>query len=312
MKAPNSLATIMIITAALAALFGTASAARQDPAQRAIVAQSRALMAAIETGDAAAVANLFTADAGMSVAPTGGVIRGRANIEGFWRVVFGSGLAKLDLVSADLQGDGNLRVETGSYRALGADGRELGRGQYLLSWIKEGGEWKISNDFAVPDTVPVAAATPAGAGLPPDYSTRFRVMGGTSHDDRQGLTTVYANALAAAAAGGEASIYPNGAVVLMEFAAPQRDGEDQLLRDAQGQPLKGAIAHIDVMRRGGRTSGVPDASRAGEWEFSSYRPDGTTLVAPANAAHCAACHLKAGADKDFVFRLRTWEAASPN
>lgn len=308
MKARNPLPTIVILTAVLAMLFGTASAARQDPALRAIATQSRALMAAIEARDAVRVADLFTADAGMSVAPTGGVIRGRENIAAFWRVVLGSGLEKLELLPADLAGDGNLRVETGGYRALGADGRELGRGQYLISWIREGDEWLISNDFAVPDSAPVAG----GAGLPTDYSTRFRVMGGTSHDERQGLTTVYANELAAAVARSDAAIYPNGAAIIMEFAEPQRDGEAQLLRDAHGQPLKGSIAHIDVMRRGGRTNGVPDSSRAGEWEFSSYRPDGSTLVSPANAVHCAACHLKAGADKDFVFRLRSWESALPN
>jgi len=51
------------------------------------------------------------------------------------------------------------------------------------------------------------------------------------------------------------------------------------------------------------------ASRAGEWEFASYRPDGSTLIPPDKAEHCAACHLNAGAGKDFVFRTRSWNAA---
>ena len=61
------------------------------------------------------------------------------------------------------------------------------------------------------------------------------------------------------------------------------------------------------MRRGGGFGEVYGASRAGEWEFASYRADGTTLIEPANAVQCAACHLKAGAEKDFVLpapRLR--------
>ena len=145
-------------------------------------------------------------------------------------------------------------------------------------------------------------------GFPRDYLRQFRNLGGTLEDPNFGLTTVYANELAASVADSEGTQYPNGAVILMEFASPQRDGEDQLLRDAHGQPLKGEIAHIDVMRRGaGFGSGYGD-SRAGEWEFASYRRDGSTLIPPDKAQHCAACHLKAGAAKDYVFRLRPWTA----
>jgi Cytochrome P460 len=153
---------------------------------------------------------------------------------------------------------------------------------------------------------PLASRVPDRVGLPPDYTTRFQVLGDTVHDDRHGLTTVYANELAASVAHTEAAHYPNGSVILMEFAEPQRDGEDQLLRDAHGQPMKGSITHIDVMRRGGGFGEVYGSNRAGDWEFASYRADGTTLIEPANAVQCAACHLKAGAEKDFVYRHRAW------
>jgi len=158
------------------------------------------------------------------------------------------------------------------------------------------------------------AAAPTGAdrvGFPARYRTQFRVMGGTVSNDAHGLTTVYANDLAAAAAGTEAHDYPYGAVILMEFAEPQRDGEDQLLRDARGQPIPGPILHIDVMRREAGFGAGYGASRAGEWEFASYRADGGTLIPSSQGAHCAACHLKAGAEKDFVFRKRSWVSASP-
>ena len=69
-------------------------------------------------------------------------------------------------------------------------------------------------------------------------ASQLRILGDTVHDDRHGLTTVYANELAASVAPSEAAHYPNGSVILMEFAEPQRDGEDQLMRDAHGQPLK--------------------------------------------------------------------------
>jgi uncharacterized protein (TIGR02246 family) len=250
MKAPTLMSTIAFF-ASLAFSFGVAGAARQDAARTAIAGQSRALMAAIEAGDSDAVAKLFTVDAQLSVPMSGGVVSGRAAIAGFWQAALSGGLKGLELTPADFVGDGNLRVETGTFQAFGAERRDLGRGQYLLTWAKEEGVWKISRDFAHGDTAPVVSRVPDRVGLPLNYPSQLRLLGDTVHDDRNGLTTVYANELAASVAGTEAAHYPNGSVILMEFAEPQRDGEDQLMRDAKGQPLKRSITHIDVMRRGG-------------------------------------------------------------
>ena len=157
---------------------------------------------------------------------------------------------------------------------------------------------------------PRGAVNQDRVGFPRNYAAQFRMLGGTASDDSMGLTTVYGNEIAASVADSEQTAFPDGAVILMEFAQPLRDGEDQLLRDARGRPLKGAVAHIDVMRRGtGFGDGYGD-SRAGEWEFASYRPDGSTLIPPTKSTHCAACHLKAGAGKDFVYRLRSWSPAN--
>jgi hypothetical protein len=143
-------------------------------------------------------------------------------------------------------------------------------------------------------------------GLPHDYATAMRRVSDTVYNERSGLTTVFANDLAASTAGSSQQHYPQGAVILMEFAQPVRNGQGELLRDARGVPLKGPIDHIDVMRRGPGLGAAYGAERAGEWEFASYRPDGSVRVASDKAAHCAACHRKAGADKDFVFRTRPW------
>jgi hypothetical protein len=142
------------------------------------------------------------------------------------------------------------------------------------------------------------------------------------YHERSGVSTVYANALAASAPGFSQARYPNGSVILMEFAEAVIDGEGQVVRDAQGAPLKGAIAHIDVMRRGSGFGEAYGENRAGEWEFASYAPDGRTLQAPDKTAHCAGCHRNAGADKDFVFphaaldhvavvSLPVWQAGWP-
>ena len=148
-------------------------------------------------------------------------------------------------------------------------------------------------------------------GFPGDYAKSLRQVSDTVFVERTGLTTVFANELAASAPGFSQARYPNGSVIMMEFANPQRDGEGELLRDRHGTPLKGEIVRIDVMRRGTGFGEGYGENRAGEWEFASYRPDGSTLATADKTGHCAACHRNAGADKDFVFRTRPWNTTTP-
>jgi hypothetical protein len=140
--------------------------------------------------------------------------------------------------------------------------------------------------------------------FPAGYAQQLRQQGPPIHNERSGVTTVYANELAVKAAKSGATHFPEGAVIVMEFAKPEKDTSGQIRLDAQGSPLKGGIEHVDVMRRGRVADENPN--RAGHWSFASFGPDGKTLVAADNAAHCAACHRNAGADKDFVFRTRPW------
>lgn len=139
---------------------------------------------------------------------------------------------------------------------------------------------------------------------PAGYAQQLRQLGQTLFSERSGVTTVYANELAANAAKSGATQFPEGAVIVMEFTKPVKDEAGQLLRDAQGVLRKGDIEHVDVMKRGEAVEGDPN--RAGHWSFASYAADGKVLVAPGEAATCANCHREVGAGKDFVFRKRPW------
>jgi ketosteroid isomerase-like protein len=294
---------------------GTSDAAQQDAAPAAIQAQSQAFTAALARGNAGEAARYFTADSRLSVPGIDGVLSGRAAIEKFWGTALSGGLKSLTLAATEIDGRGDLRVETGTYTALGANGTELSRGQYLLVWKREDGAWKIHRDFGHPNGGHADAAKTAGGpatdrvGFPADYARNLRKVSDAVFNEKFGVSTVFTNELAASSPGFSQARYPNGSVIMMEFANPQRDGEGELLRDARGTPLKGEIVRIDVMRRGDGFGAAYGESRAGEWEFASYRPDGSTLTAPDKTAHCAACHRNAGADKDFVFRTRPWTTA---
>src|SRR4030095_12988088 len=97
---------------------------------------------------AAEAARNFTADARLSVSGIDGVREGRQAIEKFWQGALGAGMKSLTLTPRDLEGNGELRIETGTYAAFGANHSELGRGEYLLVWKREDGAWKIHRDYA--------------------------------------------------------------------------------------------------------------------------------------------------------------------
>ena len=290
-----------------AGMVAASSAGSSDAARAAIESQSLALMEASKRGDAAAMAAVFTADARLNVPGPQGIIAGRAAIQRFWESALNGGMQELSLAAVELEGDGELRFETGAYSARGANGAVLGTGEYLLVWKKEGGAWRIYRDYGRPAAPAAVSAAPrvvpsGGSGYPANYQA-FAALGSAFNERSSEVTTTFVNPTAAGIERTRQLPYPDATVFVMEFASARRDGEAQLLRDSAGEVLKGEILHVDVMRKRGageRAAGV-DVSA---WEFTSYRSDGSVAIAPADAAHCADCHRNAGEERDFVFRTR--------
>lgn len=303
-----SLLTLVVL--AMGAV-GPALAASTDT-RAAVAAQSQSFMSALERGDARGAAELFTADAKLIVPGLDGVIAGRAAIENFWQTGLSSGVKALRLTTLDLDAGGSLLIETGTYQAIGPAGSDLGHGHYLFVWKKEQGAWKIHRDIASAGPAPaVANAASAGAsdrvGFPRDYRSDLKLLGVAVKEQEPSVMSAYGNDRAISITAATQLPYPYGTVIAMEFAHAMRDGEGQLLHDPKGIPLTGDVARVDVMRREPGYGEGYGENRAGEWEFASYRPDGTTLIAPENAGACAACHRRAGVERDFVYQLRVPE-----
>jgi uncharacterized protein (TIGR02246 family) len=279
-------------------------AAATDGVHAAIEAQNKAFMDGMERGDARAVASVFTADAKLIVSGFAGVVGGREAIESFWQSAFKHGVKGLRLTTIDLDGTGPLRVETGSYQVLGAGGGDLGRGHYLFVWKNENGVWKIHRDIGSENPAPAGSSAADRVGFPHDYRSALKLLSVSIKDDEPSVMSAYGNDRATSVTASSQLPYPYGTVIAMEFAHGTRDGEGQLLHDPKGVPLTADVARIDVMRRERGYGEGYGESRAGEWEFASYRPDGSTLIAPAAAVACAECHRKAGAERDFVYKIR--------
>jgi uncharacterized protein (TIGR02246 family) len=132
---------------ALGFLAGSGVASGQDAAVRAAVeANNKKFTAAVAKGDAAALGGLYTADAS-AFPPNAEVVKGRENIQGMWTSVLASGIANAELTTTDVESQGNLATESGTYVMKAKDGTVADRGKYLVVWKKTKGQWLIHRDI---------------------------------------------------------------------------------------------------------------------------------------------------------------------
>jgi hypothetical protein len=150
----------------------------------------------------------------------------------------------------------------------------------------------------------VQAADPADrVGFPADYRG-YTVLRAANITQQGRLGTIYANGPAASIHDVAKLPYPNGSVIVMEWATPVKGADGSPVTGADGLWQKGEVVRLDVMRRGPGFGAAYGAKRAGEWEFASYKPDGSAFAPAIDASACAACHSKPGTARDFVFRGR--------
>ena len=148
-------------------------------------------------------------------------------------------------------------------------------------------------------------------GFPKAYAKSYEVLRTVPREDGKKLVTVYGNRAAASVTNRTQLPYPQGSVLVMETAGTVKDATGQPAKDAAGNVVKEKVLGLHVMRRG-KDFGVAYAEkRSGEWEFVEYRADGSHITPPEKSATCAECHIKAGAEKDFVFNGRFGDPGKP-
>lgn len=141
-------------------------------------------------------------------------------------------------------------------------------------------------------------------GFPKDYRTRYKLLSVRVRDQAPEILTAYGNEQAASVSSRAGLPFPEGSILLMEFSYAVRDSNNQIKRDANGDAQKGEVEHVDVMKRSKGFGEMYGANRSGEWEFAGYKLDGSYTTTPEQSVGCATCHRTAGAENDFVFRMR--------
>jgi len=138
--------TFRLASLSLVALAGLAAApAHADPVRDAVEAGNRAFAAAFVKGDAAAIAQLYTADAKV-IAPGAPVTTGRAAIQAFWQKSIDSGIKDVKLETGEVESAGDLAYETGTVRLVAKDGAVSGA-RYLVVWKRSEGKWHLHRDI---------------------------------------------------------------------------------------------------------------------------------------------------------------------
>lgn len=136
--------------------------------------------------------------------------------------------------------------------------------------------------------------------FPAGYRTSFTTLFTFDRPDVRQIRVVYGNREAASVQ--EGSPFPNNSIMVMETYRPRVDAQNTPVRDAEGRYVADALTGIFVMRKYRGYGAEYGPNRTGEWEYVSYRPDGSHVTAPRDSWTCANCHLQAGESRDWVFR----------
>ena len=125
-----------------------------DAARSDIEAANDQWEAAASRGDGPGVAALYTDD-GQLLPVQSDFVTGTQAIGEFWQGVFDSGIKGVSLVTVEVESHGNTAHEVGKLEFLGAAGKVLDHGKYVVIWKKEGTSWKLHRDIWTTSVGPV-------------------------------------------------------------------------------------------------------------------------------------------------------------
>ncbi len=104
------------------------------------------LAEAVQKGDAAAAAALYTED-GKFLAPNADFFSGRDAIEGFFQAAIDGGIKGLNLSTLELEIQGDTAHEVGTYELVADGGVVADSGKFIVIWKRVDGTWRIHRDM---------------------------------------------------------------------------------------------------------------------------------------------------------------------
>lgn len=109
-----------------------------------IEAVSQGFAKALSKGEAAKIAEMY-AEGARVMPPNGSMVRERTKIQQFWQGFIDSG-AKLSLSTSDVEAQGNVAIEVGTYEMISSDGKR-DSGKFVVVWRRHKTGWKLAVDI---------------------------------------------------------------------------------------------------------------------------------------------------------------------
>ncbi len=112
--------------------------------RNAIEAANKRFVEALSKGDAARIADMY-AEGARVLPPNSPMVLGRQRIQEFWQSFINAG-AKLTLSTSDVEAQGNVAYEVGTYELIFPDNKR-DAGKYVVVWRRQKGDWKLAVDI---------------------------------------------------------------------------------------------------------------------------------------------------------------------
>lgn len=105
-------------------------------------------VSAINSGDAATVASLYSANAAL-LPPDAARVNGRAGIQAFWQGVIDAGITIDSLRAVEVEARGDMAYEVGGFELSvpGESGTTKVTGKYIVVWKRSGHTWQLHRDI---------------------------------------------------------------------------------------------------------------------------------------------------------------------
>ena len=135
---------IMILAASMSLGQAKGNKAASNSIRNDIQAASQGFAKALSKGEAAKIADMY-AEGARVMPPNGPVVQERTKIQQFWQGFINSG-AKLLLSTSDVEAQGNLAIEVGTYELISPDGKR-DSGKFVVVWRRYKKDWKLAVDI---------------------------------------------------------------------------------------------------------------------------------------------------------------------
>ncbi len=125
--------------------------------------------------------------------------------------------------------------------------------------------------------------------FPADYKTTFTNYLSLDRVQNPDQTIrLFANDIAMKGPGPDGKL-PFGSVLVAEVYKAKKDKDGNVIKSSLGRRIRDKFALIAVMARGENFGNdLPDGLKNGNWDFATFKPDGSPAKKDLNA--CRACH----------------------